>query len=119
MTKPAPVPLADLRRICPLDAIPSLTELEARVDELPGQTRARDALAFGIGMVHPDYNIFVIGPPGFGKLHTTVEMLEERATWQAAPTDDCYVHCFTDSRRPRCLRLPPGRGAKLRDAMAA
>lgn len=116
---PSPLSPAELRKTCPLDAIPSPEELAARVDELPGQARARDALAFGIGMVHPDYNLFVIGPHGFGKHHTAIEMLEERAAQQPAPTDDCYVRCFADERRPKCLRLPAGRGAKLRDAMAA
>jgi hypothetical protein len=37
-----------------------------------GQERAARALAFGIGVAHEGYNVFVMGPAGCGK-HTLVE----------------------------------------------
>ena len=39
-----------------------------------GQTRAQSALAFGVAMKAPGYNIFVMGDPGTGRLDFFCEL---------------------------------------------
>lgn len=113
---PAALPVAALYTPCDprnLTAAPGADDGGA----LPGQERALEAIAFGIGIARPDYNIFVAGPSGAGR-HALVEArLRERARSEPAPPDWCYVHNFEDARRPRALSLPCGRGVVLRKDM--
>ena len=76
-----------------------------------GQTRAHDALDFGIAIGRPGYNLFVVGPTGVGKQHLAGRFLRERAVQATTPSDWCYVNNFSDSRKPRALQLPAGEGA--------
>ena len=94
----------------------STAELEP-VALLIGQDRAVEAVRFGMSIRRQGYNLFVLGPAGLGK-HTLVRgFLEAEARAAPAPADWCYVHNFEQADRPRALRLPPGRGIQLRDAM--
>ncbi|MEQ1830486.1 MAG: AAA family ATPase [Pirellula sp.] len=82
--------------------------------EIVGQTRAWEAVEFGIAMKGDGYNIYALGPPGIGK-RTAVELcLKERCCTEPSPPDWCYVNNFEDIRRPKTLRLPTGRGVRLR-----
>jgi hypothetical protein len=84
---------------------------------LVGQERAVDAIRLGIAMRKEGFNVFALGPGGTGK-HTLIqELLERQAREEPPPPDWCYVNNFADSRRPKCLKLPTGRAAPLRDAM--
>ena len=86
-------------------------------DSLLGQERAIEAISFAIAMNRKGYNLFVLGPSGTGK-HTFVnEFLAREAAQRPPPSDWCYVNNFTETQRPRRLRLPPGRGSQLRDSM--
>ena len=76
-----------------------------------GQTRARDALDFGIAICRPGYNLFVVGPTGVGKQHLAGRFVRERAEQATTPSDWCYVNNFADWRKPRALELPAGEGA--------
>lgn len=105
---------------------PSLFDFVTTADvpefaEIIGQSRAVDAVEFGIAMQRDGYNLFLMGPSGVGK-RTVVEQCLERLPRQddvarQAPSDWCYVNNFDDLRRPRALALPAGRGIKLRDDM--
>jgi predicted ATP-dependent protease len=114
------VPPDALRRRCDPATLGFTTtaELPAR-EQITIQARAREALEAGIGLRPPGYNIFAVGPLGVGK-QTLVHHYLERSVATTAPADDwCYVFNFGDGgRRPRTLRLPPGRGAALRADMA-
>ncbi len=91
-------------------------ELEAQLDSL-GQTRAVEAIKFGLGIDHEGYNIFALGPTGLGK-HTVVQgYLEERAKGMRLPNDWCYVYNFDEPHKPWALELPAGMGAEFRDEM--
>ncbi len=87
----------------------------APLDEVMGQDRALAALRFGIGIRHDDYHVFALGPSGLGKHAVIRRLLEERVGDAPVPADWCYVHNFAEPHQPRALRLPPGRGARLRD----
>jgi hypothetical protein len=79
-----------------------------------GQTRALEALNFGIAMKRDGYNVFAHGAPGTGK-HTIVNRhLKSVAGEMPTPSDWCYVNNFDDPRRPKAISLPAGRGNMLR-----
>lgn len=93
------------------------SELED-LTEVIGQGRAMGAVQFGTGMRHEGYNLYVLGPPGMGK-HTLVrQFLEGRAGAEREPGDWCYINNFEQPHKPRALRLPAGRAAKLAQDMA-
>jgi len=92
------------------------SELDDLTETL-GQKRARDAIAFGLGIHREGYNLFVLGPAGAGKQTLLRQILAREATALPAPPDWCYVHNFDSPHQPRALRLPAGRGTRLRDDM--
>lgn len=93
-----------------------------QLENLPGvigQGRAIDAIRFGIGIRNPGYNLYVLGPAGIGKHAAVRHLLEERARARTGAElfDWCYVNNFRQPDKPQLLKLPPGRGAALRDDM--
>jgi len=98
-------------------AFATTAELEPTV-RAPGQERAAQALAVGIGVPGPDHNVFVMGPGGVGR-HTLVRSaLAEQASRGPAPSDWVYLNNFAAPDQPIAVELPAGRGAALRDEMA-
>lgn len=79
-----------------------------------GQPRAASAVAFGVDMTRPGFNVFAFGEPGTGKRSFLRQFLETRAADRPTPPDLCYVHNFEDPRRPLLVRLPAGQGSGLR-----
>jgi len=79
-----------------------------------GQDDAMEALAFGMAVRSPGYNLFVAGSPGSGRTTMVRRVLQEQARLGPPPSDWCYVFHFQDPRKPRTLQLPPGRGAELK-----
>lgn len=99
-----------LHRACPAERLGFRTtaELEPLTGAL-GQADALEALAFGVSVFKPGYNLFVVGEPGSGRMTFIREALRARAGVEPTPPDWCYVFNFRDPRRPVALRLPPGR----------
>ena len=92
------------------------SELEP-IEILPGHGRAMDALAFGAGISHQGYNIFVLGSDATGR-HTAVEnMLRSRARQSPPPSDWVYVHNFANDYAPQAIQLPTGTGPRFKRAM--
>jgi lon-related putative ATP-dependent protease len=92
---------------------PELEPLSALI----GQERALGAIKFGAEMPQRGYNMFVLGPSGFGR-HTAIKtLLGERADELPAPDDWVYVNNFTIAHKPKALRLPAGKAIRFRDAM--
>jgi lon-related putative ATP-dependent protease len=112
------VAVTDLRKACD----PSALQFE-RSDELPkpesrlGQTRAIDAIRFGIQMNHDGYNVFVLGPTGTHRHRLVEELIGERALQQRPSHDWVYVNNFSDPERPGALRFHAGHGALFRADM--
>jgi predicted ATP-dependent protease len=79
-----------------------------------GQTRALEAIDFGLEIGSSGYNLFLAGAAGSGRESTVLDYLERVAARRAAPDDIVYVHNFGEPDRPQALRLPAGRGRKLR-----
>jgi len=85
------------------------------LSEFVGQERALEAVQFGIGIRRHGFNLFLLGPSGTGK-HTSVHgFLLKRAAKEPTPDDWCYVNNFESPEAPCALKLPPARGAALRE----
>lgn len=107
-----------LHRRCDPGALPFSTTAELDdLDEVLGQDRAVEAIHYALGMRHPHYNLFVLGPEGAGRRRIVERILEERARRAPVADDWCYVHNFDDPTRPRALRLPAGAAVRLRADM--
>lgn len=75
-----------------------------------GQTRAQSALAFGVAMKAPGYNIFVMGDPGTGRLSMVNYYLSDYTQQQESPLSYAYVENFENPREPVAIQLPSGEG---------
>jgi lon-related putative ATP-dependent protease len=114
MTDHKPLPVEKLFMACDPSRLgfETTSELEP-LEELIGQDRAVEAVAFGIGIRRDGFNLFAAGPAGTGK-HTLIgEFLQRQAGAGPVPDDWCYVYNFRDPRRPRALRMPAGRAHPL------
>ena len=83
-----------------------------------GQERAARALAFGVGVAHEGYNVFVMGPAGLRQAHAAWRT--RSASGRAAPRrprTGCYVNNFAAPHRPTAIELPAGRGAGFKRDM--
>lgn len=85
------------------------------LDDWPGQDRALEALRLAAEIPHPDFNLFVLGPPGTGRHNAARAILSEAAREQPVPRDWVYVANFEDPRRPVAIGLAPGKAVLLRD----
>ncbi len=113
------LPASALRRRCDPVSLGFATTAELQgLDAVPGQARAEGALAFGLGMRREGYHLFAMGPEGVGRHSLVRSRLEAEARRRDLPADWCYVFNFDAPHRPRALRLPAGRAAPFRDAMA-
>jgi predicted ATP-dependent protease len=78
-----------------------------------GQVRAHSAIAFGVAMERPGYNIYVMGEAGTGRLSLVTHYLKARAQERTSSSDWAYINNFGDPRKPFALQLPPGQGKTL------
>ena len=85
--------------------------------EILGQSRALDAIHFGVGIEKEGYNLYLAGSTGLGKQTALRRAIAERAAAMPTPPDWCYVNNFDQVQKPRALRLPSGRGRRLREGM--
>lgn len=118
MTETTRLPVSALYQRCDFDGLDFETTTDLAEDGgILGQERALDALRFGVGIRQSGFNLFVLGPPGLGKLTVVRQYLDDKAAEGPAPDDWCYVNNFDDGNKPRVLRLPNGMGAQLRQDM--
>lgn len=95
-------------------------ETTAEVDGVTrfiGQERALEAVGFGIGIRHQGFNLFVLGPEGFGRHSVVQSFIDEKAVSEETPTDWCYVQNFKHGHRPLALEFEPGMGAIFQKEM--
>ena len=91
----------------------------AELEDVPGiigQERAEEAVRFAIGIRRYGYNLYALGTSGMGKHGFVRAFLEQRAAARAGPAPTGATSTTSPTpRRPRALRLPPGRGPLLRE----
>lgn len=115
MSAPNPLTPDELRRCCDRASLPFETTDEIEpLEEAIGQSRAAEAVRFGIGIASQGYNLFAIGPAEMGKDTMVRAFIEERAAGARVPDDVVYVNDFSAPQRPRALLLPAGRGQALK-----
>lgn len=85
--------------------------------EYIGQTRALDALSFGIDMRLKFYHLYASGPSGLGKSYFIRHYLRHIANKESPPSDWCYVNNFQDPLHPIALEFPPGEGNVFKQDM--
>ncbi len=115
-----PKPLAPdrLRLRCEASAFDFKTTAELEpLDLPPGQERAVEALDFALDMADDAYNVYAVGPPGYGKHAVVRRIVEAHAAKKETPPDRCYVNNFADPQKPHALTLPAGLARRLRDDM--
>jgi predicted ATP-dependent protease len=113
-----------LRWICPPETFQfdCITEVEP-LKEFIGQERALDSINFGLAVERAGYNLFLTGLTGTGKAATIKSRLEKFITEKEAkgikrqPNDWCYVYNFSDTDRPRILKLAQGLGKSFSNHM--
>ena len=95
------------------------TQLPLTTAEVPplegtiGQPRAVDAIAFGLEINSPGYNLFVAGPAGSGRERTVLDYLQRFAPTRPVPSDWIYIYNFAQPDQPNVIRMPQGRGRKF------
>ena len=107
-----------LLRRCTIGSFPfETTDEVADLDEIVGQSRAVEAIGFGIGIRQDGYNLFAMGPEGVGRRGIANRFLDRAARQSPVPRDWCYVFDFAAPHRPRAIALPPGRGIAFKRDM--
>ncbi len=109
---PKPLSSEDLYSCCD----PALFQFTT-TDELPeleetiGQSRALNAIDFGLNLDSKGFNIFVLGENGTGKSTTIKSILQKKAADEPVPVDWCYVYNFKDPDIPLAISMEPGRAS--------
>ena len=85
-------------------------DLEQYPNEMIGQSRAEQAMEFGLSVEQKGYNLFVVGPSGTGRMSYTMDSVKRLAKLQAEPMDWCYVYNFENPDMPNVLHFPAGEG---------
>ena len=88
------------------------------LDEVIGQTRAVQAIEFGLNMNSPGYNIFVTGIEGTGKSTIVQDIVGEHAKALPPCCDWCMVNNFIDEFCPKTISVPTGQALKFKKQMA-
>lgn len=118
------VPLERLHWVCPEDIFQfACTSDIEPLKEFIGQTRAIDAIRFGLTVERSGYNLFLTGLTGTGKAATIKASLQRFIEERTAAGkkyeiyDWCYVYNFGSPDQPRILRVPQGTGRALVNQM--
>ncbi|RKZ98322.1 MAG: ATP-dependent protease [Gammaproteobacteria bacterium] len=109
------IPKESLYRYCDQDlfTFSSTADLES-LPSIIGQSRAQDAIDFGINISGEGYNLFVMGPAGSGKYTLVKDFLDEQVKLRSDGSDWGYLHNFSDPQTPWFVSLPAGQGRQLR-----
>lgn len=103
---------------CSAKELPFRTTDELKpIKGLVGQSQATEALQFGVDIHSEGYNLFVLGPAGYGRHSGVKDYLDTLAKKKPVPPDLCYVNHFKDTYKPCLLKLPAGMGYRLVEAM--
>ena len=91
---------------------------EPDVFGLTSHARAKEALALGLKMREPGFNVFVVGDDRSGRMTATLKFLQDEMRQRSAPNDWLYLNNFRRPHRPRPMALPAGMGRQFRDRVA-
>lgn len=89
------------------------TEEVTPLEVMIGQERAVKAVEFGLFTKNPEYNIFMSGLVGTGKITYAKSAVGKVAATEAVPLDWCYVNNFNNPGQPIAISLKAGMGRTL------
>lgn len=93
------------------------TEDIAETTTIIGQERLSSSMELGVDIPKNGYNIFALGPNETNRLSHIRHFLEQKAKERSTPPDICYTNNFDDRYKPNVLKVPAGRGMKLKEMM--
>lgn len=112
------LPAECLRWTCDPAVIPFKTTKEANpLDGVIGQKRATEALALGLELRAPGYNVYACGQAGTGKLSTVRRLLNKMPKSKEKPKDILFLNNFKNPREPIAVKLPAGKGGQFKKDM--
>ena len=118
MSKKFELKATDLRCVCDPKIFKFKNTSEIKpLDEVIGQTRAVQAIEFGLNMKSSGYNIFVTGVEGTGKSTIVRELVSKHAKTLPKPDDWCLVNNFKDPFRPKSIAVPSGKAVQFSKKM--
>jgi acyl carrier protein len=109
-----------LRRTYAADALGFASTEEVKpLDGTVGQTRANEAISFGLEAPMAGYNIFATGSVGAGQRTSLEAHLHRYVRGRPTAGDWVCLHSFSESRRPIAVALASGEGQRLAADMRA
>ncbi|HMP79198.1 MAG TPA: AAA family ATPase [Pirellulaceae bacterium] len=87
-------------------------------NKMVGQSRAEEALRFGIECRAFGQNVYVRGLRGTGRITLVRQLLAEIQPRTDAKRDRCYVHNFVQPDRPRLITLAAGKAPEFKQRIA-
>lgn len=119
MEKHAELSYKQVKRYCDMENLSFETTEEVEpLKGIIGQKKGEEAMAFGLQIDNPSYNIYISGSKGTGRTTYTKEIVKEIAATGDVPDDWCYVYSFESSSKAMALNLPAGRGRALQEDMS-
>ncbi len=100
-----------------LPEFPPVASAGGDVFSLSSHKRAREALAFGLSVAAPGFNIFVVGDDRSGRMTATLDYLRKAVAERPSPPDWLYLNNFREPHHPRPHAVPAGRGRVFKAAM--
>ncbi len=100
-----------------IDYVSTADDVTSKYDGV-GQSRALEAIEFGVGMRRDNYNLYLAGSKGLGKYELIQRVLEQQIAEESTPSDWCYVDNYDEFYKPIALELPAGMALQLRTDMA-
>ena len=111
------VPADSMRLTIPMQFAETTAAIEP-LRGVAGQTRAQEAIRFGLAIATDGYNIAISGRPASGRSTIAKDLVGEFAASRPTPSDWCYLYNFTEPRRPTAIALPAGASTELEKGLA-
>ncbi|SNS76300.1 lon-related putative ATP-dependent protease [Anaerovirgula multivorans] len=119
MEKHAELSYKQVKRYCDMENLSFETTEEVEpLKGIMGQKKGEEAMAFGLQIDNPSYNIYISGSKGTGRTTYTKEIVKKIASTGDVPDDWCYVYSFESSSKAMALNLPAGKGRALQEDMS-
>lgn len=107
-----------VRKSCPLKSLTCDSTRELKpLQSIIGQSRALQAIQFGLGINEKGFNIYAAGQQGTGRTTAIKTFLDSLASKKEPPPDWCYIYNFKDTYCPKALSLPAGKGHEFKRDM--
>ena len=92
----------------------SSVDVSAEFDhQLIGQERAKEAVAFGLGVSSSGYNMYVMGEQATGRFTLIRDYIQQHQGLDRDSYDWLYLNNLENEREPKALKMPAGESAEF------